>query len=83
MSCQTEVSHDVVAFIQLYLTGTLSSWLSNLSSLEIISLDHQMFDMKLSGKIDIFASFKHLRLLWLQSNSWLTYGFEQLVVGGT
>jgi hypothetical protein len=28
-----------------------------------------MSDMKLSGKIDIFASFKHLRLLWLQSNS--------------
>jgi hypothetical protein len=38
-----------------------------------------MFDMKLSGKIDIFASFKHLRLLWLQSTAcsfgwWLMAG---------
>jgi len=52
-----------------YLNGSLPAWLPELSSLEIIGLNNQMSDVKLSGTIDVFASFKNLRQLWIQSNS--------------
>jgi len=51
------------------LNGSLPAWLPELSSLEIIGFDNQMSDVKLSGKIDVFASFKNLKELWIQSNS--------------
>ncbi|CAN6252164.1 unnamed protein product [Urochloa humidicola] len=51
------------------LRGSLPPWLANLSSLEIVGLHCQKSSVKLSGKLDVFASLKNLRELWIQSNS--------------
>lgn len=52
-----------------YLTGGLPAGLAGLSALETLQLNNQKSDAKLSGPIDVLASVKSLRVLWIQSNA--------------
>ncbi|KAG8089778.1 hypothetical protein GUJ93_ZPchr0011g27997 [Zizania palustris] len=50
------------------LTGVLPSGLSELIAIESLQLNNQRSERKLSGPIDVIASLKSLKLLWIQSN---------------
>ncbi|CAL4886934.1 unnamed protein product [Urochloa decumbens] len=52
-----------------YITGSLPPWIAKLRSLEIVGLHCQKSDVKISGKLDVFASLKNMKQLWVQSNS--------------
>ncbi|CAN6273308.1 unnamed protein product [Urochloa humidicola] len=51
------------------LRGSLPPWLASLSSLEFVGLHCQKSSVKLSGKLDVFASLKNMKQLSIQSNS--------------
>ncbi|KAL6875577.1 hypothetical protein ACP4OV_013090 [Aristida adscensionis] len=52
-----------------YLEGGLPAGLAGLSVLGTLRLNNQMSKEKLSGPIDVLASLKSLRELWIQSNA--------------
>ncbi|GJN20939.1 hypothetical protein PR202_gb08378 [Eleusine coracana subsp. coracana] len=51
-----------------YLTGGLPTELVKLSALELLELDDQIYEVKLSGPIEVLASFKSLKSLNVRNN---------------